>query len=268
MGEETTTQIRQEGQPAFPSDTENDNSADSSPEETNDDQTQSQEGESNSGENKDGGDNKRGFADDPRWQQREGDWKKRFNEQEERHTGEIAKLREEFQQQLDKLTKGDSGAPMDIPTWFGGGEKEWREFLAWNATMTKQAEKQAEENAYKRLTGEQAEEQKRIDEATEYFNKEVIDIEQDPVLNPQGEKIDRNKLLKFALDNDLVDSKGRWNYRAAFKMMKPQEVFRAKEALKDRKQIAGATTSEHRAETKPTDVATSETFKKPGARPW
>ena len=37
---------------------------------------------------------------------------------------------------------------------------------------------------------------------------------------------------------------------------------------KDRKDLASATTSENRAETKPSDVTTSKDFENPAERPW
>ena len=111
----------------------------------------------------------------------------------------------------------------------------------------------------------QAAEQKAVDEATTYMQSELAAIESDTTLNPNGDKVDPNKLLKFTLDNDLVDSKGRWNYRAAFRLMNAGKT-ETKTVNKDRKDIAGATTSEGKAETKASPVKTSADFKKD--RPW
>ena len=272
MGEETQTQFKTEGQPAFPVENkENDNSsASSTGEKTNSDQTQSQQGEQATADNKDGAADKKedNLADHPRWKERETDWTKRFNDQETRHLEAVNKIREEFEQKYGQKgnsqeTKTDSATP-ELPAWFGGDESQWKQFLEWNQGLVEkgvQSFRQATET-------QQKEEQKKIDDATTFFNEEVKAIETDKALNPQGQEVDRSKLLKFALDNELVDTKGRWNYRAAFKMMGADKVFRAKEALNERKQIANATTSENRAETKQPGYVTSEDFSKPGAKPW
>jgi len=270
MNDETMTQFKAEGDPAFPAEnTENDNSAESSTgEETKTDPTQSQEGEdTNSGEDnkKDGAD--AGFADHPRWKEREEDWNKRFNEQEKRHVEEIDNLRTEFDGKIgaSKSQSASDGELPPIPTWFGGDEDQWRDYLKHEDDRVNKAK----EAAVSAVTSKQAEEQKSIEDATKYFNDTVTEIEADKSLNPKGEKIDRNKLLKFTLDNDLTDSKGRWNYKVAFELMKNRSTKGSPTDDKsDRKKIAGATTSENRAETTPPNVTTSADFSKPGARPW
>ncbi len=123
----------------------------------------------------------------------------------------------------------------------------------------------AEERAFKRFQDQTGAQDKLVQEATEYMQAEVKAIESDKELNPTGAKIDPNKLLKFVLDNDLVDSKGRWNYRAGFRIMGAQAAS-AKANAGDRKDIAGATTSEPKPESKPAAFKTSEDFKV--NRPW
>src|SRR3990167_123545 len=97
MSEDTTMSVRREGDPAFPIAKENDNSSTSSVDKTNTDQTPSSEEDKKPDVNKTGGENEPNLADHPRWKEREGDWTKRFNDQEVRHTSEIGKLREEFE---------------------------------------------------------------------------------------------------------------------------------------------------------------------------
>ena len=264
MGENTMTQFRSEGQPLFNSETkETDNSSESSPDKTSADQTGSSDQNQNQTDKKIGGD-ETNFADHPRWKERETDWTKRFNEQEERHVGELAKIREDVDARFNSLSRGNERATTEIPPWFGGDEQQWVDYQKWDEQRTAAAE----ERLFKRMTKEQQQEQKAIDDATTYFQSEVQAIESDKTLNPQGKEVDRNKLLKFVLDNDLVDSKGRWNYRVAFKVMGAEGVFKAKQALTDRKNLAGATTSETRAETKPESYLTSTDFKNPANRPW
>ena len=70
------------------------------------------------------------------------------------------------------------------------------------------------------------------------------------------------------MDNDLVDSKGRWNYKAGFLMMKGSSTTSKNNTIDEKKKIAGATVTGDKTETKPPQYTTSDDFKKPGARPW
>lgn len=265
MAVENQTQFKTEGQPAFPVENkENDNSSTSSTDQTNSDQTQSQGGDQKPGAPQDGVvDKKENLHEDPRWKEREEDWKSRFNQQETRHTSELQKLREDFDTKFGEIkpTSKSPASPQSIPAWFGGDENQWDEFQKWNESLVTRAEEQA----LKKINSVQVEEQKRIDQATTHFNEQVSAIESDKTLNPQGEKVDRNKLLKAALDFDLVDSQGRWNYKAAWQFLKNQATPNNNQ---DRKNLANATTSDRRAETKPQPFATSADFQNPAKRPW
>uniref|UniRef100_A0A6H1ZQI6 Uncharacterized protein n=1 Tax=viral metagenome TaxID=1070528 RepID=A0A6H1ZQI6_9ZZZZ len=268
MGDSIMTQMNVEGQSAFPTDIkENDNSTESSTvqdqKETNADQTGSSDQNKNQTENKDGG--AENLTDHPRWKERESDWTKRFNDQEERHTAELAKFREDIDKRFDS-TK--SATPVEVPSWFGGDDDQWLEFQSWNQSLVGKAKDEARAEALNEIETKSAAKQKAIDDATTYFQEQVTALETDKTISPDGVKVDRNKLLKFVLDNDLVDSKGRWNYRAGFQMMKSGVTSVKADATKDRKQIAGATTSENRAETKQSAYATSTDFNKAGNRPW
>lgn len=254
MTEETMTQFRSEGEPAFAFDKENDNSSSSSEgEETENGDTQSAEGDDNT---QTGEDDKLPFHQHPRWKEREDDWTKKFNEQESRHQEDLKTIREEFSNKREHNANQDT-----IPSWFGGDQQQWDAYRA-----DRDAEiQQAEERAIARITEKSTAEDKAVKEATDYMQSELNALEADKTLNPSGDKIDPNKLLKYTLDNDLVDSKGRWNYRAAFKLMNAGKT-ETKPVNKDRKVIADATTSEGKAETKTSDVKTSADFKK--SRPW
>lgn len=258
------TEFKSEGQPAFQTENnENENSSASSTEETNENQT----GASNQNKKEDGQEN--GNVQDerlfnhPRWVEREADWKGRFNEQEKRHTEEIGKIREEFLSSRE--TKTASTASTEVPSWFGGDEDQWTSFQQWNNGLISQAEERGAQKALKTIEEKSSSEQKAIDEATTFFNDEVTAIEIDKTLNPQGTKVDRNKLLKAALDFDLVDSKGRWNYKAAWRFLQNNQ---SKPDTKDRKDIASATTSDRSGETKNPAFMTSSDFKNPTNRPW
>lgn len=262
MPEGITTELRQEGEKAFPESKENDNSSESSTEQTDISETQPDEG-SNSDENKD---HDAGLANHPRWKERENDWKNRFNEQEKRHLQEITSLRTELEAKLQGLSPkqiNQTELPKEIPSWFNGDERQWKEFNNWFEGMKEDAKK----SALGEMESKTQAEQKAVNEANEYFKGEIKAIEEDTELNPQGLKVDQNKLLKIVLDNDLVDSKGRWNYRAGWRLMNANSGDKGKTS-EDRKKLAGSTISDKHAEGKPKSFMTSSDFQKPGARPW
>lgn len=252
MSDNISVPVRHEGQPAFPSGT-GDNTPPASPAENKDSGTTPPAG--GEGANQPPKKDDVPFDQHPAWQERERKWDKRFNEQETRHAEEIKQLREEFGQ-----ARKANAQETQIPAWFGGTQEQWD---AYRADQDKQLQA-AEERALKRFQEQNGAQDKLVQEATEYMQGEIKAIESDKELNPTGAKIDPNKLLKFVLDNDLVDSKGRWNYRAGFRIMGAQAAT-AKPAG-DRKDIAGATTSEAKPESKPAAFKTSEDFKRD--RPW
>lgn len=261
MKEDTKAQFRSEGEPAFPqeSDKENNNSS-SSPEgeENNGDKGDSSNPDGQDDGKKDTEEKDGGFLNHPRWKEREEDWNKRFNDQEARHQEDLKKIREEFGE-----ARKENKQNTDIPSWFGGDQEAWDAYRA-----DRDAEiKAAEDRAIERIKGEKTAEQKAIDDATNYMQSEISAIESDKTINPDGSKVDPNKLLKFVLDNDLVDSKGRWNYRAGFRMMKANSSQPEKKVDTTRKEMAGATNSDSKAEQKPTPYKTSADFKG-SKRPW
>jgi hypothetical protein len=251
---DATATFPHEGQPAFRPDTEDQTPADSQSDNNETDEAPDAGGaKDNNQQNGDG----KPFDEHPRWKQREDEWKNRFNDQEKRHTDEIDKLRQEFTGKRE-----ENANQVKIPGWFGGDQTQWDEYRAHEDTRLKEAE----ERAYQRLQNEKSSEDKRVKEANDYMQSEMSAIESDKELNPTGAKIDPNKLLKFVLDNDIVDSKGRWNYRAAYKMMQGKSSDDIKKNNKDRKAMAGATTSDNKAEDKQSAFKTSADFKK--NRPW
>src|SRR3990167_7450844 len=244
------TQTQEKSEETLDNSKEKENSADSSTEETDTNSTDSSDQDKKQTEKKEG----ENFADHPRWKERENDWTKRFNDQETRHTQEIETIRKDIETRFEK--KREDLADADVPAWFGGDAEAWTQYKAHEDARLQEAE----DRAIKRLEEKAEKQQKAIDEATNYFNDEVKALESDKELNPEG-KVDRNKLLKFTIENDLVDSKGRWNYKAAFKLMKAGVTNAKNDSTEEKKKIAAATTSEKTAETKVSNVKTSADFK-------
>ncbi len=261
MNENTMTEFKTEGSPAFPvENTEKDNSAESSTEKTTADSTQSSTEDKTKTEDKKKADEN--FANHPRWKEREDDWSKRFNDQETRHTSEIEAIRKDIETKFEQ--KREKLADSEIPEWFGGTDEQWKQYKAHEDSRLQQAE----DRALKRLEEKATKEAKEIEESTKYMNDTVASLESDKTLNPDGAKIDRNKLFKICYDNDLVDTKGRWNYKAGFLMMKANPASANADTIKEKKQIAGATVNDNKAETKKNDYMTSDDFKKPENRVW
>lgn len=263
MSEALSTQFKSEGQPAFSTqDNGNDNHSDPSSDNTNGGQGPSSEGGDNQTVDK-GPD--AGFADHPRWKERENDWTSRFNDQEKRHAEELSKFRQEMDEKYGKAggNKPATELPEKIPGWFGGNEEQWQEFRSWSMQNMEQATNKVREQ----LTQAEQEQQKRVDDATAYFENEVKVLESDKAINPQGVKVDRNKLLKCALDNDLIDSQGRWNYRAAFRILASSGP--ARPSTEEKRNVAAASTSDHKSAGGKSSMMGSLDFKKnPAKRPW
>lgn len=273
MPEPTTAQFPSEGAPAFPVETPVENTTTTPPveEKTDTTPTPATGGEENPDVNKEtkpDGENTN-FAEHPRWIEREADWKDRFNKQEERHTTSLAELRKEFEEKIGAVQpQKTENAPTQIPSWFGGDEQQWVDFQEYNNQLLSNAKDSAKKEVTGELEKKTASEQKSIEDATTYMNEQILDIEGDKDLNPTGAKIDKNKLLKIVIDNDLVDSKGKWNYKAGYNIMKSQPAIPTTNDTEEKKKLAAATTEEAGAETKPPEVTTSAYFKKPGNRPW
>lgn len=263
MTEETKVQFRSEGEPAFKPDTGNDNPASSpevkDPKETTTDTTHSPDG---GGNNQDDPHKDTPFHEHPRWKEREDEWTKRFNDQESRHQDELQKIREEF-----GLARKNNAENTDIPSWFGGTQEQWDEYRKWEDERLEKAQTQAIE----KIKSEKTAEEKAIKEATDFMNSEISFIESDKTINPEGLKVDPNKLLKFVLENhekyNLIDHQNRWNYRSAWLIMRSlTPKTETKPNTEERKKIAGALDSDSKPEKKPAPYKTNEDFRR--NKPW
>ena len=266
MTEETAASFQREGENPFMSEnTSKETEGDSQSQEENQDEgTQSEEGDKNTPSDQD-----TPFHEHPRWRQREEEWNTRFNEQERRHQEDLQSIREEFGQ-----ARKSNEQNTRIPAWFGGTQEQWDAYRS-----DRDAElKSAEDRAIERLTKEREQstqaEERAVAEATTYMRSEMTAIESDKALNPDGVKFDQKtaeKLLKTVLDNNLVDTQGRWNYRAGWRIMQGGAKAPAPQAKKpdtsDRKQVAAATSGAgSKGEQAKTTVATSKDFERD--RPW
>lgn len=244
--------FNREGGAAFPEDPENVDTIEATEEGTED--THSADGDKNS---QDDPDKEKPFHEHPRWKEREEEWNRKFNESESRHQEDMKKILERNEPEKKELAK------TKIPAWFGGNQEAWDMYREDRDEEIRQAE----ERAVARVEGKKTSEEKAVADATAYMKSELDFIATDKTINPTGVKVDPNKLLKLVIDEQLVDTQGRWNYRAAFKLLaKEAPVEKKEDTTTDRKKLAGATTSESKGESKPATFKTSADFKK--NRPW
>ena len=265
MTEETAAAFQREGDIAFPTDsTAEETGADSQSEEANqDEETQSAEGDKSTQTEE--GDIP--FHEHPRWKQREDEWNNRFNDQEKRHQEELTKAIDTIRTEISDK-RDTNAAQTKIPAWFGGTQEQWDAYRADRDAELKAIGDAAEKRAVERIKGEQEKEGKAVEEATNYLKSEIAAIEADKDLNPTGAKVDAEKLLKVVLDNKLIDTEGRWNYRAGIRILNGSVAPKPKPATTDKKEVAGASTSGGTGggDPKPKSYMTSSDFKKD--RPW
>jgi len=147
----------------------------------------------------------------------------------------VAGIRKEIGEQRQK-----NAEQTKIPKWFGGNQEQWDEYRGWIDQQLQGVEERAINRTFEKAKSQTDEQKKAVDEATEYFRGELAAITADKTLNPSGKPIDPEKLLKVVMDNDLVDSKGRWNYRAGMRLMNSHSTTVHTPKTGDKK-LAGAT---------------------------
>ncbi len=179
--------------------------------------------------------------------------------------GSVEKIREEFgaQRQVNADAK-------KIPPWFGGNQAQWDQYREWFDGQLKAAEDRAVTGTIEKAREATTAEKKAVEDATTYFQGELAAITADKKLNPSGKPIDPNALLKAVLDNELVDTKGRWNYRAGMRFLNSHTAAsHAPKGDKEKKELAGATLDGPGAgggDPKPKSFKTPADFRK--KRPW
>lgn len=141
-----------------------------------------------------------------------------------------------------------------IPNWFGGDEQAWSQYQA----HLEERDTRVRESALKEIQGLTQKEQNLIKEANEWFESNVKEIEK------TDGPVDKNLLFKTAQDFELVDSKGRWNWKAAHRIAKSQYKSDPTK-VDERKKIVGMDRNDQGG-TGQKDFKTAKDFQK--ARPW
>lgn len=188
-----------------------------------DDEELEDDSDGGEGKGKPKGEEKKPFHEHPRWKEREKDWENRFEalkkEMSEASAKEINELKSKIAERKEETAELTEA---DIPDWFNGDLETYKKFESHQTSKMQKlvtaAAKAAEENAVNRIKGESERETKAVQEATAWLESEVARLQDDPELNPSGKPINRAELFAIAQRDDLIDSKGRWNYRAAMRI--------------------------------------------------
>lgn len=162
----------------------------------------------------------------------------RLTEVEKKHQTDLEALRKEIAAGGKPVVTAEKP-----PRWFGGNQEQWEEFQDWVGSRTAKTG----EGVLETLNKNQQQKEQAEKEATDFLNSEIAAIQSDKTLNPKGLKVDPKKLLEVALENELIDSKQRWNYRGAWRILRPILEAAADEknaGSKDRKKIAGASVND------------------------
>jgi hypothetical protein len=179
---------------------------------------------------------------------------------------EDPKIQEYINRQVESRVQGlrvelkPTEAPrVELPSWWGGDEKQWTEFQAHLSTL----EEKAAQRAISQFKSEQEQQKSAIESANAWFQSSIND------LKSSGETIDDNtvnRILKKAEEEQLIDSQGRWNYKAAWKLLKAEDTAATpKPNVDEKKQIAGASTAPQ-TEPEKRSYKTSDDFR--GKKPW
>ena len=179
-------------------------------------------------------------------------------------TKETDELKEKMMTLEEKLTKYEqmkSDEPLKVPEsfkrLFGDDEEVYR---IWKAEQDEREKalradiiKEIQQEKQKEIEGKQKEEQ----EWSDYFNSEIESLQED------GFQFDPDKLQKFVLDNEIVDSRGVYDLKKGLlKMMNAQP-----KPNPARKYIADMTSGGTSTESEKKDYATEADFRN-GRRPW
>lgn len=231
-------------------------------------------------EKPDGGEEKKPqpFHKHPEWIKREKTWEKRLEDSNRETTAKFeAKIKELESKISTRQEVHDELTDADIPEWFNGDLKQYKAYYNHQTgLMEKKAEAIANrilEARDKKAAESSEREQHEVREATEWLESEISRIESDEKLNPTGEPIDRAELFRIAQENDLIDSKRRWNYAAAYRIYASErkgdggELDENKKEQIAKRNIAALTTKkDSKASGTQKAVATSDSLKKDS--PW
>ncbi len=261
--EEFEKSLPKDGDEAFPDDSkqEEETPADSQPDKTSTDTSPSHQGDtedkeeekttSESEEKTDDEEEKVPFHKHPRWKQVQKSNKDLKDNlvQAEKDISYLKGVAE------TKTSAGQETEP--IPEWFGGDEEKWKQYRDRESRVIAQAEKRVEDKFAKQKTDDD----NRLQEASEFVDDRIQE------LKDEGNKFDKNKLMKFMTENRPSTPSGDLDFRQGLKLMQKLEE-KDPEKLKARKKIVSKTSSDSQSEPDQSDFQTTESLKGKGFRDY
>lgn len=173
---------------------------------------------------------------------------------------ELEQKSQTLEEKLNKLEQMKSDEPLKVPEsfkrLFGDDEEVYK---IWKSEQDER-EKSLRADILKEIQQEKQKEievqQKEEAEWEEYFDAEISSLKED------GFDFDEQKLTKFVLDNEIIDSKGVYDLKKG--LLKMMNQIKTNPA---RKQIADMTSGGTSTEPETKNYKTSKDFNGP-ARPW
>ena len=230
--------------------TETDDSEESQTETNQEEKSPSQEGENQDEKKSDNipDDKQIPFHEHPRF--------KELVEEKNNYKSQLEEMRNEIEN-LKQPAKQEQ--PTDAPQWFvntfGGGVNDeatnslWKEYNNHN-----QAQQEAIiQRTIEKIKTEQAQEARQSQEAKDYVENQIKEIES------TGKKVDRKELIRVINDYRPIDEQGNWNIKKAFQILEFEQSQQKKD--KNQKQDAKSIARRKIAEidTKPIPESGEET---------
>ena len=137
---------------------------------------------------------------DPRW--------KAWQEEKKTLESQVEEL-SSFKEKVEPLLTNITPKEESIPSYWNGDAESYRMFKA-------DQERIVEERHAKWTAEQQVQQQEynmRLSKANQWLEENINE------LKAEGHKVNQEKLLKFTMDNNLVDQQGQWNYRLAQEMI-------------------------------------------------
>lgn len=231
---------------------ETENSAESSPETNQMEQSPSSQGEEDKSLNTENEDNLP-FHKHPRF-------KALIEEKNKLQStvSELMSVKEEIERLKTAQPTANQSARQPIPQWFSAlyGENE----NAWSAYQTHSSEERRQMKA--ELIKELKSEQQRESQETQKWNGWIE--EQLTSLKEDGKQFDRNEFLKFMSDYSPVDKSGNYDFKKGFELYELKKQSESVLKNQGRKIIAAATSSKPGTAPKSKDYVTPKDLRAKG----
>lgn len=202
-------------------------------------------------------DDKLPFHKHPRWKQREDEWSKTLTETKADYEERISQLEEKFSPLLKPNEK------ISVPAFFakvyGDDPELYKEWLAEEDARTQKIK----DETIAEYEHRQVEARQKVEAETKRWTDWVDTSIK--TLKDKGEEFDENELKAIAIKYKPTDEMGNIDFGLALELLKERKTDEKVEADKKstaRKEIAGATKSSSKGESKERDYLTHDDIRK------